>query len=172
MRSQHSPSAKGGKMRSSYLFMDMSFQEMAAVREMMGSDHTGGWWGQNTALWAIVAIIIVVALIWFCHRSGKDKADLAASIQGLYGKVNAIEPVVARNVENISALNSVTSATTQAVGDFKQTALRNLNALDEAVFVSRCGGQRSGCGCNDSRFVKTSVYTPSTTSVEQIETCC
>lgn len=148
----------------------MTFQEMAAVREVMGGDHTGGWWGQNTALWAIVAIIIVVALIWFCHRSGKDKADLAASVQGLYGKVNAIEPVVARNVENISALNSVTSATTQAVGDFKQTALRNLNALDNAVFTTRCG-ERSGCNCGDSRFVKTSKFTPGEISIEQIETC-
>lgn len=148
----------------------MSFQEMAAIREVMGGDHSGGWWGQNTALWAIVAIIIVVALIWFCHRSGKDKADLAASVQGLYGKVNAIEPVVARNVENISALNSVTSATTQAVGDFKQTALRNLNALDNAVFTTRCG-ERSGCNCGDSRFVKTSKFTPGEISIEQIETC-
>lgn len=148
----------------------MTFQEMAAVREVMGGDHTGGWWGQNTALWAIVAIIIVVALIWFCHRSGKDKADLAASVQGLYGKVNAIEPVVARNVENISALNSVTSATTQAVGDFKQTALRNLNALYNAVFTTRCG-ERSGCNCGDSRFVKTSKFTPGEISIEQIETC-
>lgn len=148
----------------------MTFQEMAAIREVMGGDHSGGWWGQNTALWAIVAIIIVVALIWFCHRSGKDKADLAASVQGLYGKVNAIEPVVARNVENISALNSVTSATTQAVGDFKQTALRNLNALDNAVFTTRCG-ERSGCNCGDSRFVKTSKFTPGEISIEQIETC-
>lgn len=143
---------------------------MAAIREMM-DDHRGSKWGQNTALWAIVAIIIVIAFLWWCHRSGENKADLAASVQKLYGRVDAIEPAVARLAENVTDLNSVTSATTQAVGDFKKFALRQLNALDDAVFTSRCGSERGGCGCNDSRFIKKSVYTPSETSVEQIETC-
>lgn len=147
----------------------MDFKDMAAIKEMM-DDHRGGRWGQNTALWAIVAIILVIAFLWFCRKAGDDKADLAASVQGLYGRVNAIEPAVTAHGNAINALNSVTSATTQAVGDFKATAMRNLNALDEAVFTSRCGEHR-GCGCSDSRFVKTSVFTPSTTSIEQIETC-
>lgn len=148
----------------------MSFQEMAAIREMM-DDHRGSKWGQNTALWAIVAIIIVIAFLWWCHRSGENKADLAASIQNLYGRVNTLEPIVARNVENLTSINSVLSATTQAIGDFKTVTNRQLAALDGAVFTSRCGGERGGCGCNDSRFIKKSVYTPSETSVEQIETC-
>lgn len=149
--------------------MDMDFKDMAAIKEMM-DDHRGGRWGQNTALWAIVAIIVVIAFLWFCRKAGDDKADLAASVQGLYGRVNAIEPAVTRLGENVADLNSVTSATTQAVGDFKATALRNLAALDNAVFVSRCGDHHS-CGCNDSRFIKKSVFTPSTTTVEQVETC-
>lgn len=148
----------------------MTIQDAAALREMMGSDH-GGKWGQNTALWAIVAIAIVIAFLWFCRKAGDDKADLAASVQNLYGRVNAIEPAVTAQGNSISELKSVTTATTQAVGDFKATALRNLNALDNAVFVSRCGGEHRGCGCEDSRFIKKSVFTPSTVSVEQIETC-
>ena len=148
----------------------MTIQDAAALREMMGTDH-GGKWGQNTALWAIVAIAIVIAFLWFCRKAGDDKADLAASVQNLYGRVNAIEPAVTAQGNSISELKSVTTATTQAVGDFKATALRNLNALDAAVFTSRCGGERGGCGCEDSRFIKKSVFTPSTVSVEQIETC-
>ena len=155
--------------------MDLNFQDMAAIREMM-DDHRGGKWGQNTALWAIVAIVIVIAFLWFCRKAGDDKADLAAAVQNLYGRVNALEPAVTRVAENVSDLNSVTSATTQAVGDFKKFTLRQLNDLDDAVFVPRTYGEyyhhRSGCGCNDSsRFIKKSVYTPSETSVEQIETC-
>lgn len=146
----------------------MNFQEMAAIREIM-DDGRGGKWGQNTALWAIVAIIIVIAFLWWCHRSGENKADLAASIQGLYGKVNAIEPIVAHHSSNLESVNSVLSATTQAVGDFKTTASRQLAALDNAVFTSRCGDH--SCGCNDSRFVKRSVFTPSTVEVQQVETC-
>lgn len=142
---------------------------MAAIKEMM-DDHRGGRWGQNTALWAIVAIILVIAFLWFCRKAGDDKADLAASVQNVYARVNAIEPAVTAQGNAISELKSVTTATTQAVGDFKATALRNLAALDNAVFTSRCGEHHS-CGCNDSRFVKKSVFTPSTTSVEQIEIC-
>lgn len=142
---------------------------MAAIKEMM-DDHRGGRWGQNTALWAIVAIILVIAFLWFCRKAGDDKADLAAAVQNVYARVNAIEPAVTAQGNSISELKSVTTATTQAVGDFKATALRNLTALDNAVFTSRCGEHHS-CGCNDSRFVKKSVFTPSTTSVEQIEIC-
>ena len=142
---------------------------MAAIKEMM-DDHRGGRWGQNTALWAIVAIILVIAFLWFCRKAGDDKADLAAAVQNVYARVNAIEPAVTAQGNSISELKSVTTATTQAVGDFKATALRNLAALDNAVFTSRCGEHHS-CGCNDSRFVKKSVFAPSTTSVEQIETC-
>jgi hypothetical protein len=154
---------------STIIYMDMDFKDMAAIKEMM-DDHRGGRWGQNTALWAIVAIILVIAFLWFCRKAGDDKADLAASVQGLYGRVNAIEPAVTAQGNAISELKSVTTATTQAVGDFKATALRNLAALDNAVFVSRCGDNHS-CGCNDSRFIKKSVFTPSTTTVEQVETC-
>lgn len=142
---------------------------MAAIKEMM-DDHRGGRWGQNTALWAIVAIILVIAFLWFCRKAGDDKADLAAAVQNVYARVNAIGPAVTAQGNSISELKSVTTATTQAVGDFKATALRNLTALDNAVFTSRCGEHHS-CGCNDSRFVKKSVFTPSTTSVEQIEIC-
>lgn len=142
---------------------------MAAIKEMM-DDHRGGRWGQNTALWAIVAIILVIAFLWFCRKAGDDKADLAAAVQNVYARVNAIEPAVTAQGNSISELKSVTTATTQAVGDFKATALRNLAALDNAVFTSRCG-ERHSCGCNDSRFVKKSVFTPETTSVEQIEIC-
>lgn len=147
----------------------MDFKDMAAIKEMM-DDHRGGRWGQNTALWAIVAIILVIAFLWFCRKAGDDKADLAAAVQNVYARVNAIEPAVTAQGNSISELKSVTTATTQAVGDFKATALRNLTALDNAVFTSRCGEHHS-CGCNDSRFVKKSVFTPSTTSVEQIEIC-
>jgi hypothetical protein len=149
--------------------MDMDFKDMAAIKEMM-DDHRGGRWGQNTALWAIVAIILVIAFLWFCRKAGDDKADLAASVQNVYARVNAIEPAVTAQGNSISELKSVTTATTQAVGDFKATALRNLSALDNAVFVPRCGEHHS-CGCSDSRFIKKSVFTPSTTSVEQVETC-
>lgn len=147
--------------------MDMSFQDMAAIKEMFG-DHSDGKWGMNTAVWCIVAIIVIFAILLWIWKSGDDKANLAAAVQKLYGRVDAIEPAVTAQGNTISDLKSVSSATVQAVGDFKKYAMAQLNDLDNAVFVTRCGEHR---GCGDSRFIKTSTYTPSTTSIEQIETC-
>ena len=151
---------------------NFSIQDMAAIREVMG-DHKGGIWGQNAALWALVALILVIALFWWMYRNGDDKANLAASVQKLYGRVDAIEPAVTAHGLAINDLNSVTSATTQAVGDFKRTAFRELNGLEEAVFVPRFAAwppHHRECG-GDSRFVKKSTFTPGEVSIEQIETC-
>ena len=150
-------------------FMDMSFQEMAAVKEMFG-DHSGGKWGQNTALWAIVALIVIFAIVLWIWKSGDDKADLAAAVQKLYGRVDAIEPAVTAQGNSISDLKSVSAATAQSVGDFKKFAIAQLNDLDNAVYVPRYAVS-PGCGCGDSRFVKKSEFTPGTITVEQIERC-
>ena len=84
--------------------------------------ETGGWWGQNTALWAIVAIIIVIAFLWFCHKQGEDKANLAGSIQQLYGRVNAIEPAVTANAQNVYRINNTLAQTVQGVQCIKDDA--------------------------------------------------
>ena len=85
----------------------------------MTENYEGGWWGQNTALWAIVAIIIVIAFLWFCHKTGEDKANLAGSIQQLYGRVNALEPAVTANAQNVYRINNTLAQTVQGVQDIK-----------------------------------------------------
>jgi hypothetical protein len=47
---------------------------------MADYNENGSKWGQNTALWAIVVVILVVLAIWLCNKTGQDKADLAASV--------------------------------------------------------------------------------------------
>lgn len=151
--------------------MDMSIQDLMAYHEMTRNDKHEGKWSMATSLWVLVAIVFVLALLWYVHRTGSDKADLAASIQGLYGRVNAIEPAVTAQGNNLYAINSVLSATTQAVGDYKSVANAQLAALDEAVFVPRC--QTASCGCNrgGSRFVKRDNYCLNDSSLQAIETC-
>lgn len=147
---------------------NMTVQDLMAYNELT-RDHHEGKWSIATSLWVIVAIIFVIALLWYVHRSGSDKADLAASIQGLYGRVNALEPAVTAQGQNLYSINSVLSATTQAVGDFKSVANAQLAALDGAVFVPRC---QAGCGNNGgSRFVKRDNYCLSDSSLQAIETC-
>lgn len=137
-------------------------------------DKHNGKWGQNTALWAIVAILLVLALLWFCHRQGADKADLAASIQGLYGRVNTLEPVVKNNAEQNFRTATSLAGIVQGVSDIRDYTYGEIAALDNAVFQPVCGSRRSsrGCGCGDDRFIKKSIFTPSTVEVEQIESCC
>lgn len=147
---------------------NMTVQDLMAYNELTRNHHEGKW-SIATSLWVIVAIIFVIALLWYVHRSGSDKADLAASIQGLYGRVNALEPAVTAQGQNLYSINSVLSATTQAVGDFKSVANAQLAALDGAVFVPRC---QAGCSNNGgSRFVKRDNYCLSDSSLQAIETC-
>ena len=135
----------------------------------MNENYEGGKWGQNTALWAIVVVALVIFAIWLCNKTGKDKADLAASIQGLYGRVNALEPAVTNQGNNIMSINSVLSATAQAVGDFKTTAIEQLAALNGAVFVPRVGSNGS-CG-GGTKFVKRDNYCLNDSSLQAIESC-
>lgn len=125
----------------------------------------GGRWGQNTALWAIVAIIIVIAFLWFCHKSGEDKAALAGAVQSVTSRVNALEPAVTASANNIYKMNSTMAKTFQKLQDVSD----DVAALDGAVFTSRCG--RSGGGCNDTRYVAKNTYNLNTSTLEQIETC-
>lgn len=148
--------------------MDMTLADVQALNEITREEKHEGKWSIATSLWVIVAIIFVIALLWYVHRSGESKADLAASIQGLYGRVNALEPAVTAQGNNLYALNSVMSATTQAIGDFKSVANAQLAALDGAVFVPRC---QSACGNSATRFTKRDNYCLSDSSLQAVETC-
>ena len=134
----------------------------------MNENNDGGRWGQNTALWAIVVVILVIFAIWLCNKTGQDKADLAASVQGVVSRVNAIEPAVTANGQNIYRLNNSVAKTQQSI----QFIGDDVAALDDAVYVPRCGQGRGGCGCgNTEKFRKESTYTLDTTTLTEIDTC-
>lgn len=148
--------------------MDFSMQDLMTYDQLTRRDRHEGKWSMATSLWVIVGIIFVIALLWYVNKQGDNKADLAASVQGLYGRVNALEPAVTAQGNNLYALNGVMSATTQAVGDFKSTANAQIAALEGAVFVPRC---QSNCGRSGSQFVKRDNYCLSDSSLQAIETC-
>ena len=149
---------------------EMTVQDLAALQELTKDKHSGKW-SENTALWAIVIVLIILALMWYINRVGSDKADLAASIQSATSRVNALEVATTTQGNNLMSINSVLSATTQAVGDFKATASDMLANLNHATFVPRNGG----CGCNrgegSARFVKRANYCLEDQSLQEIDTC-
>lgn len=134
-------------------------------------EESNGKWGMTSALWAIFAIIIVFGLFVWCHQSGKDKADLAGSVQKLYGRLDNLEPVVAENAKVLGKTTRTLAATVQGVADVKERVFDDIDALDAAVFVTRSACGRNSGGCNDTRYVKRNTYCLDNQSLEQIETC-
>lgn len=133
------------------------------------NENDGGRWGQNIALYIIAGVILVALFIWLCHKSGEDKANLAGAVQSVTSRVNAIEPAVTANANNIYGLSNSVAKAHQSI----QFIGADVASLDEAVYVTRCGhGRGSGCGCGGSeKFRKESTYTLDTTTLTEIDTC-
>ena len=127
----------------------------------------GGKWGQNIALYIIAAVIVIALFMWFVHQNGKDKADLSASVQGVVSRINALEPAVTANGQNIYRLNNAVGKAQQSI----QFIGDDVAALDDAVYVPRCGHGRGGCGCGTEKFRKESTYTLDSTTLTEVDTC-
>ena len=153
---------------------EMTVQDLAALKELTKDKHSGKW-SENTALWAIVVVLIILALMWYINRVGADKADLAASIQSATSRISAVEVATNAQGNDIKDLNKVVSATTQAQGDFQFTAqemLANLNRVAFRPSWDYGGCNRNGCNGNGSaRFVKRANYCLEDQSLQEIETC-
>lgn len=145
---------------------------LPAKHIIMDYSETGGKWGQNIALFAIIAVAIALFVIWLCNKSGQDKADLAASIQKLYGQVECIAPQLNKYADRVDAIGNAVTRVSQAQADFQAYASSLLTDLDNTVYVPRCGYHGSCNGCGQSKFVKTTPYTAGTTTLEETDTCC
>ena len=127
----------------------------------------GGRWGQNIALYIIAGVILVALFIWLCHKSGEDKANLAGAVQSVTSRVNAIEPAVTANANNIYGLSNSVARANQSI----QFLGADVASLDDAVYVPRCGHGRSGCGYGTEKFRKESSYALDSTTLTEVDTC-
>ena len=127
----------------------------------------GGRWGQNIALYIIAGVILIALFIWLCHKSGEDKANLAGAVQSVTSRVNALEPAVTANGQNIYRINSAVGKVQQSI----QFIGDDVAALDDAVYVPSCGQGRRGCGCGTEKFRKESTYTLDSTTLTEVDTC-
>lgn len=139
----------------------------------MGETSHDGKWGTNTALFGILIVLAVIFVFWWCYQSGKDKADLAASIQQLYGRVNCIEPVVKNNAQQLYDINGDLKGIVQGVQDFKERSYENLAVLNRSVFTTTfgCNRNRNGGGCNSTGYRKQEKFESCGTELIQVETC-
>ena len=121
----------------------------------------------RSALYIIAGVILVALFIWLCHKSGEDKANLAGAVQSVTSRVNALEPAVTANGQNIYRINSAVGKAQQSI----QFIGDDVAALDDAVYVPRCGNNRGGCGCGTEKFRKESTYTLDSTTLTEVDTC-
>lgn len=142
--------------------MDMTFSD---VIELVKTREDNNGWPQP--IWWIVAILIALYLLWWSSKQGDGKADLAAAISNLNGRVSTLEPVVKNNAEQNFNTARTLSGIVQGVEDIRDYAYGQIAALDHAVFKAR---HHSGCSAG-ARFIKRSSYTPGTTTVEEVDTC-
>ena len=120
------------------------------------------------ALWVIVAVIVVAWFIWLTNRKGEDKADLAAAISNINGRVDCLAPQVRKNEDLAFQLATTTSGLVTGVADITKYQDYALARLNQAVFTSRmrdCGGS------DGSRFIKTDDYCLNSSSLKAVETC-
>ena len=127
-------------------------------------------WGGNIALYIIGAVLIVGFLAYLWHKSANEKAQLGVGIANLQGRINAIEPVVTAQGNNLFSLNGVIASTVQGVKDMKECFGYDIAGLNDAVFTART--RSGGCGgCGNREFKQSQVYNLASTTVTVDDTC-
>ena len=134
-------------------------------------EETKGTWGGSimTALWVIAAVVIIALIAYLWNKNCSEKAEIAAGVQRLVGRVDAIEPAVTAQGNSIYKLNGVVSATVQGVGDLKECTNDKLDFLEGQVLFQ--GNRRSCGGCGNREFKQTQTYNLATTAVTVEDTC-
>jgi hypothetical protein len=147
---------------------EISFQDYAAMQELQHQRTRG--WGSTTALWVIAAVIVIAFFVYSWSRSCNEKVQFATGLANVTGRISALEPAVVAQGNNLYALNGVTAATVQGVGDLKQNALEQIYALNNQVFYHP-PVIVNGNANNGRKFEQTSNYTLSSQNVAVTESC-
>lgn len=149
----------------------MTMQDFAAMRTLEHEKTQG--WGGTTALWVLVAAVIIFAIVYNWTKNCNEKVLFATGLSQLQGRMECIAP----KVDELGRQNYGTAQTLSGTVSSLAYVNRDLNQLNESVFYGeenhRCGGNRGGCGCggNNRRFDQRSYYTPEKTEVIVSESC-
>ena len=88
------------------------------------------------------------------------------------GRVDAIEPALTAQGNNLYSLNGSFSATAQGVKDMKVCFGNQLFELNDEIFYNPSRrGRNSGCCGSNREFKQTSTYNLASTNVTVDETC-
>ena len=85
--------------------------------------------------------------------------------------MNAIEPALTAQGNNLYQINGVLASTVQGVKDLKQCFGEDIYQLNEEVFYNRRRGSSCSGGCGNREFKQSSTYNLASTQVTVDETC-
>lgn len=146
----------------------LSVQDYAAMREI--EHHKSKDQSIYTVGLLIVAAIVIAFFVWMFGKNSNEKVQFATALAKLDGRIDAIEPAVTSQGNNIYRLNGVLASTVQGVGDLKECTNDKLDLLENQILFQR---GRNGCGgCGGNReFKQTSTYNLASTNVTVDEIC-
>lgn len=148
--------------------MAMDFDDLVKVKMLGKEEHSG--WGGNIALYIIGAVIVLAIFAYLWNKNSNEKAQFATGVARLEGRVNAIEPAVTAQGNNLYQLNGVMASTVQGVKDVKECFGNDIYELNNIVLY---GARRAGnCGnCGGREFKQSSTYNLASQQVTVDETC-
>ena len=144
----------------------LSVQDYAAMRDI--EHHKSKDQSIYTVGLLIVAAIVIAFFVWMFGKNSNEKVQFATAVAKLDGRLDAIEPAVTAQGNNIYRINGVLASTVQGVGDLKECTNDKLDFLENQVLFQRRG---NGCGCGNREFKQTSTYNLASTNVTVDETC-
>lgn len=147
----------------------MTFQDFATMQEMTHQRTRG--WSSATALWVIAAVIVLAFFVYSWQRGCTEKVEFATGLANVVGRVNALEPAVVSHGNNLYALNGVTAAAVQGIGDAKQNFAEQIYELNNQVFYGRRLAPGPANGNNGRQFTQTANYTLASQAATVTETC-
>lgn len=147
----------------------MELHEYAAMRELENSKTEG--WGATTALWVIVAVILIFAIVYNWTRNCNEKVEFANGLATLKGQIQCMAPVLESTANRMYDANgAITGLVTGVKAEFKSLN-KDVNRLWAEMEENERGGCCGGNGGGHRRFAQTSNYALKDTQVSVTESC-
>lgn len=157
-------------MAGENMMSGLSVQDYAAMRDL--ENHKGKDHSIYTVGLLIVAAIVIAFFVWMFGKNSNEKVQFATAVAKLDGRIDALEPAVTSQGNNIYRLNGVLASTVQGVGDLKECTNDKLAFLEgQVLFQGRGRSGGCGCGCGGREFKQSSTYNLASTTVTVDETC-
>lgn len=153
----------------------MTISDYVMLKEAERDQSSG--WSSSTALWVIVAVIILFAIVYNWTKNCNEKVQFATSLANLNGRVSCLEPDVRWLGTQMYGVAQTAAGIVTGVRDIKD----DVSALNKTVYTCPIDDltarfivpSQAGCGCSRGgrEFKETNTYTLASNAVTVTDTC-